>query len=33
MEGLVDFHEAEWVFKHDIYYLTYSDNHPGGTID
>ena len=30
MEGLVDFHEAAWVFKrNDIYYLTYSDNHPG----
>lgn len=28
MEGLVDFHEATWVFKRDgIYYLTYSDNH------
>ncbi|HEU5124776.1 MAG TPA: family 43 glycosylhydrolase, partial [Verrucomicrobiae bacterium] len=30
MEGLVDFHEAAWVFKRkDIYYLTYSDNLPG----
>ncbi len=30
MEGLVDFHEAAWVFKrNDIYYLTYSDNLPG----
>jgi len=28
MEGLVDFHEATWVFKRNgIYYLTYSDNH------
>lgn len=28
MEGLVDFHEATWVFKKDgLYYLTYSDNH------
>lgn len=29
MEGLHDFHEATWVFKrNDLYYLTYSDNHP-----
>lgn len=29
MEGLVDFHEATWVFKRNgIYYLTYSDNLP-----
>jgi beta-xylosidase len=28
MEGLVDFHEATWVFKRNgVYYLTYSDNH------
>lgn len=28
MTGLVDFHEATWVFKRNgIYYLTYSDNH------
>jgi arabinoxylan arabinofuranohydrolase len=28
MEGLVDFHEATWVFKRKgIYYLTYADNH------
>lgn len=28
MEGLVDFHEASWVFKRQgIYYMTYSDNH------
>jgi hypothetical protein len=28
MEGLVDFHEAAWVFKrNNIYYLTYADNH------
>jgi arabinoxylan arabinofuranohydrolase len=28
MQGLVDFHEATWVFKRNgIYYLTYSDNH------
>ena len=27
MTGLVDFHEASWVFKrNDLYYLTYSDN-------
>ena len=27
MEGLVDFHEATWVFKKDnLYYLTYADN-------
>jgi arabinoxylan arabinofuranohydrolase len=27
MEGLVDFHEATWVFKRNgVYYLTYSDN-------
>ena len=31
MEGLVDFHEATWVFKRNgIYYLTYSDNHDAG---
>ncbi len=30
MEGLVDFHEATWVHKKDgVYYLSYSDNHPG----
>lgn len=30
MEGLVDFHEATWVFKRNgTYYLTYADNHPG----
>ena len=29
MQGLVDFHEATWVFKRNgIYYLTYADNHP-----
>jgi arabinoxylan arabinofuranohydrolase len=29
MTGLVDFHEATWVFKRKgIYYLTYADNHP-----
>jgi len=29
MEGLVDFHEAAWVFKRNgIYYLTYADNNP-----
>jgi beta-xylosidase len=29
MEGLVDFHEATWVFKRNgIYYLTYADNNP-----
>lgn len=29
MTGLVDFHEAAWVFKRkDIYYLTYADNNP-----
>lgn len=28
MTGLVDFHEATWVFKrNDLYYLTYSDNY------
>jgi len=28
MKGLVDFHEATWVFKRNgIYYLSYSDNH------
>jgi beta-xylosidase len=28
MTGLVDFHEATWVFKRNgIYYLTYADNH------
>jgi beta-xylosidase len=30
MTGLVDFHEATWVFKrNDLYYLTYADNFPG----
>ncbi|MGX7420638.1 family 43 glycosylhydrolase [Carnobacterium gallinarum] len=30
MRGLVDFHEAAWVFKRNgLYYLTYSDNHHG----
>jgi len=30
MTGLVDFHEATWVFKRNgIYYLSYADNHPG----
>lgn len=30
MEGLVDFHEATWVFKRKgIYYLTYADNDHG----
>lgn len=30
MEGLVDFHEATWVFRRGAYYyLTYSDNIPG----
>lgn len=30
MTGLVDFHEATWVFKRgNTYYLTYADNHPG----
>ncbi len=30
MTGLVDFHEATWVFKRNgIYYLTYADNNPG----
>jgi len=30
MTGLVDFHEATWVFKRNgIYYLTYADNYPG----
>jgi hypothetical protein len=29
MTGLVDFHEATWVFKRNgVYYLTYADNHP-----
>jgi hypothetical protein len=29
MEGLVDFHEAAWVFKRNgVYYLTYADNNP-----
>lgn len=29
MKGLVDFHEATWVFKRNgIYYLTYADNNP-----
>ena len=30
MAGLVDFHEATWVFKRQgTYYLTYADNQPG----
>jgi beta-xylosidase len=30
MTGLVDFHEATWVFKRKgLYYLSYADNHPG----
>jgi len=30
MTGLIDFHEATWVFKRNgVYYLTYADNHPG----
>lgn len=30
MTGLVDFHEATWVFKRNgIYYLSYADNYPG----
>ena len=30
MEGLVDFHEATWVFKRKgLYYLTYADNREG----
>lgn len=34
MEGLVDFHEASWVFKKDgLYYLTYSDNHDNNRND
>lgn len=29
MKGLVDFHEAAWVFKRNgVYYLTYADNNP-----
>ncbi len=29
MTGLVDFHEATWVFKRKgVYYLSYADNHP-----
>ena len=29
MTGLVDFHEATWVFKRNgLYYLTYADNNP-----
>ena len=29
MTGLMDFHEATWVFKRNgIYYLTYADNNP-----
>ena len=32
MVGLVDFHEATWVFKRNgLYYLTYSDNHSDST--
>lgn len=28
MEGLIDFHEASWVHKHNgLYYLSYADNH------
>ena len=31
MEGLVDFHEATWIHKHNgKYYLSYSDNHDDG---
>jgi hypothetical protein len=31
MNGLRDFHEGTWVFKHNgIYYLTYADNNSGG---
>jgi subtilase family serine protease len=34
MQGLVDFHEATWVFKRNgIYYLTYADNHSDSTGD
>jgi len=34
MEGLVDFHEATWVFKRKgTYYLTYADNHSDATGD
>ncbi len=34
MQGLVDFHEAAWVFKRNgIYYLTYADNHSDATGD
>ena len=34
MQGLVDFHEATWVFKRNgIYYLTYADNHSDATGD
>ncbi len=30
MAGLLDFHEATWVFKRKgVYYLTYADNNPG----
>lgn len=32
MVGLVDFHEATWVFKRNgLYYLTYADNHSDST--
>jgi arabinoxylan arabinofuranohydrolase len=32
MLGLVDFHEATWVFKRNgMYYLTYADNHSDST--
>jgi beta-xylosidase len=32
MVGLVDFHEATWVFKRNgVYYLTYADNHSDST--
>ncbi|MBN1413324.1 MAG: carbohydrate-binding protein [Spirochaetales bacterium] len=34
MQGLVDFHEATWVFKRNgIYYLTYADNHSDSSGD
>jgi arabinoxylan arabinofuranohydrolase len=32
MIGLIDFHEATWVFKRNgVYYLTYADNHSDST--
>jgi beta-xylosidase len=32
MVGLIDFHEATWVFKrYSVYYLTYADNHSDST--